>query len=195
MPQLALGVLKVLDDLFDAVATSSDLFPPQVTHGNVERELVNWPQPASSPLTLQNASDWIVSANKCLDECMAAMQNALLNKAALLFSEALRNRLNQGKGEPFIDNLLGAESPEILAEVLVGQLTKKAADVGSPEIELLRRYLQHILVRKVKLSDFQPSKRAIEAEDVDQIVQEFRGFLLSNLQSSTDDEFTVVEIE
>jgi len=62
-------------------------------------------------------------------------------------------------------------------------------------LELLRHYLHRIQVRKVKMSDFQPSKRTIESSDVDQVVDDFRNFLSDHMISDSKDEFTIVEIE
>ncbi len=195
VPQLASGAAQTLMDRFNTAANSPGLFPAQVTRGSVERDLANWPQPAASPLTLQNASEWITSARRCMEDCLAGLRSALLDKANLLYSAALRNRLTQGKEEPFIDALLGAQTAKALAEILVVQLTGVSPEVLEQRIGLLRRYLQRIQMRKVRLSDFQPSKRTIESGDVEQVVQEFCGFLLDNLRTSSEDEFAIVEIE
>ena len=174
---------------------SPDLFPAHVTRSLVERELARWPQPAASPLTLGNGPEWIAAANRCLQDCLTVLQTALLDKAALLFSEALRSRLAQGKGEPFIDAMLKAESPQTLAEILVDQLSKPMDSDLENKLELLRRYLQRITVRKVHLSDFQPSKHTLEKGDVPQIVQEFECFLSDQFAAGGEGELPVVEIE
>lgn len=195
VPQLASGAANTLSDFFDAAANSSDLFPAQVTRSSVERDLVNWPQPAACPLTLQNAWDWISAAESCLKEAQAGLYNALLDKATLLFSDALRSRLAQGKGESFVDALLNAATVQDLADTLVNHLVNQSPDVLEQKLELLRRYLQRITVRKVRLSDFQPGKHTLEQGDVEQVVGEFRGYLLKGFCSDAEDEFVIVEIE
>jgi len=195
VPQLASGAAKTLSDLFDATANSSDLFPAQLTRSNVERDLVNWPQPAACPLTLQNAGDWISVAESCLKEALAGLNNALLDKGTLLFSDALRSRLAQGKGEGFVDALLNAATVQDLADTLVNHLVNQSPDVVEQKLELLRRYLQRITVRKVRLSEFQPGKHTLEQRDVEQVVGEFRGYLLNGFRSDAEDEFVIVEIE
>lgn len=195
VPQLASGAARTMGDLFDATANRSVLFPAQVTRNTVERELLNWPQPAACPLTLQNASNWISAADSCLKECLARLHTSLLDKAALMFSEALRGRLAQGKGEGFIDALLNAQTVQNLAEILVEQLANPSPDAVEQKLELLRRYLQRITVRKVRLSDFQPGKHTLEQGDVDQVVEAFRGYLLNGFRSGEEDEFVIVEIE
>jgi hypothetical protein len=68
-------------------------------------------------------------------------------------------------------------------------------DDAAEKTELLNRYLKQIKVRKLRLVDFRPSKRTIETEDVDQIVTEFRQFLLDALTTGSDDELPVIELE
>ena len=195
VPQLASGAVKTISALFTATANSSDLFPAQVTRSSVERELVNWPQPATCPLTLQNASDWIVAAEGCQANCQEKLYGALREKAALLFSDALRSRLAQGKGEVFIDTILGAKTIEIILVFLVESLTKTSPEILEHNLELLRRYLQRIRVVKIRMSDFRPGKNTLEKSDVEQIAEEFRSFLIDCFRADTQDEFVIVEIE
>lgn len=195
VPQLASGAPKAVNNVFVNAGNSSDLFPAQVTRATVERELVNWPQPAASPLTLQNAPNWIESSKRCLDDCLAALQVALLDKAALLYSNALRSRLEQGKGEPFIDALLNVDAPQTLVQILVDQLTKPSSGEVETKLELLRRYLHRIQVRKVRLSEFKPSQHTLEKGDVPHIVQEFEQFLSEQFATGSEDEWPVIEID
>jgi hypothetical protein len=186
IPQLNSGAISNLDELIAITSESAALFPAHITRGLVERELANWPQPSNCPLSLQNASRWIQDAGNCLVECETAVQNALLDKATLLFSDALRSRLEQGRGDTFIDALLNAPTIRALADVLISKIS---------EISNLPRYLQRITVRKVRLSDFKPGKHTLEQGDVEQIVGEFRSYLLDGFGSDAEDEFVIVEIE
>ncbi len=194
-PQLASGMAAALSSLFEDIANSSDLFPAQITRSSVERELANWPQPAACPLSLQNVGAWISAAQNSLERARAELNSAVLDKAALLFSDALRSRLAQGKGEGFIDALLRAATVQDLASVLVNHLADQPPEVVEQKLGLLRRYLQRITVRKMRLSDFQPGKRTLEKGDVEQIVDEFREYLLNGFSSEAEDEFVIVEME
>jgi ATP sulfurylase len=82
-----------------------------------------------------------------------------------------------------------------LVETLVRELAIPNQDQVNQKLELLRHYLHRIQVRKVKMGDFQPSKRTIESSDIDQVVEEFRNFLSGHMNSESKDEFTIVEIE
>ena len=63
------------------------------------------------------------------------------------------------------------------------------------KLELRRRDLQLLIVRKVHITDFLPSKHTLEKSDVPQIVQEFDRFLSSQFAVGGEDELPVVEIE
>lgn len=67
--------------------------------------------------------------------------------------------------------------------------------MGEPDpVDLLTRYLKKLSVRKLRLADFSPSKRTIEPDGVDQVVGEFRGFLLGALEAG-EDELSLLELE
>jgi hypothetical protein len=193
--QLASGAALALESRFTEAATGDALFPANITRAYIERELGRSPQPLNCPLTLDNASSWIAAASWSLEECRAALHEVLRDKAALLTSDALRGRLVQGAGMPFIDALLAADSPEALAQVLVDQIGALSEDDAARPLDLLRRYLQRITVCKVRLSDFKPSKHTIEQVDVPMIVEEFAEFLSGAFGVDEDDELPVVEIE
>lgn len=195
VPQLASDAARMVIDRFAESVNSPVLFPAQVTRNTVERDLVNWPQPAGCPLTLQNASSWVEAANQCLKINQTLLQTVLHDKAALLCSEALRSRLVQGQDETFIAALLSVSTKQELVEILIKELAIPNQDQVNQKLELLRRYLHRIQVRKIKMSDFQPSKHTIESHDIDQVVEEFRNFLSSHMNSDAKDEFTIAEIE
>jgi hypothetical protein len=115
------------------------------------------------------------------------------NPTALLHSEALRERLAQGREEPFIAGLLEAQTVEETARVLIKALGSETLPEPNP-VDLLIRTLRKLSVRKLRLSDFAPSKRTIEQGDVDLVVGEFRGFLLDALETG-EDELSVLELE
>lgn len=180
------------------LAGPPELFPTTLTHAAIERELQAMPQPPRCPLTVQNAGDWLQRADDALNQAQTALHTALRDKAALLHSEALRERLKQGQNEPFIAGSLGSQTVEDVAAYLqqtLGQVTNAQGPGTNDPISLLNRYLKQIQIRKLRLTAFKPGKQTIEAGDVDQIVTEFRQFLLSALRTDSDDELPVIELE
>ena len=129
-----------------------------------------------------------------VERARGAVHAALVDKASLLASPALRERLAQGAGEPFIDGLLAAGTAEEVAEYLAQTFRVSETLKVSDPVELLARYLKKLRVRKVRLADFRPSKRTVERADVEAVVAEFRRFLLK-VMAADEDELSVVELE
>ncbi len=171
----------------------SALFPVNITKANVERELRSWPYPPGCPLTLQNSFEWLEIATESMIDCQNIIDGSLGDKAALLQSDALRERLAQGKDHDFIAGLLRVKTIEQIRAYLTQTLGGETVPEPNP-IELLNRYLTKIRVHKLNLSDFHPSKRTIEEEDVDQVVEEFETFIRDGLHVGGD-ELPVIELE
>jgi hypothetical protein len=184
------AVRRVIDGVLD---DPSHLFPTILTRAEVERRLKHRPQPQDCSLTLQNTDEWRQKVSNALKRCQGALTAALLDKATLLHSDALRERLAQGTDEPFIAGLLASQTPEKVADYLIQTLGSETTEEPDP-VDLLMRYLKKLSVRKVRIQDFSPSKRTIERADVDKVTGEFRAFLLDAL-SAGEDELPVVELE
>jgi hypothetical protein len=178
----------------DALAGPPELFPAHLARADVERTLRQWPQPPGCPLTLHNATQWIERADAAQARCTAAVEAALCDKASLLHSDALRQRLAQGQEHAFIAGLLAAQSTDAVAAYLAQTLGVSETPRVSEAVELLRRYLKKLHVRRLRLADFSPGKRTLERGDVDAVVAEFRAFLQAALQAG-EDELPVVELE
>ena len=186
-------ILNIDQTLSSFLGSESPLFPTNLVRTNVERDLRSWPHPPECPLTLENADEWFEEIQTALENCQTTLSKALNEKAILLSSPALKERLSQGKEYGFISGLLSLESINSVSQHLVKHLGSDQAEAPDP-IELLARYLKKIRVQKLRMADFQPSKRTLEVEDVDQIVGEFDLYLRSALDAD-DDELPVIEIE
>lgn len=191
--QLGSDPRPALLTLFAQIANGPDLFPASLTRAAVERGLRERPDPPGCPLTLANASDWVGRADAAVARCRGALDSALLEKARLIHSPSLRERLAQGRENAFLADLLSAPSAEAVAAVLLDHLGDGTA-VGTDPADLLRRYLMKLQVRRLRLTDFAPSKRTVERSDLEMVVEEFRSFLNSALQAGAD-ELPVVELE
>ena len=194
--QLGASPVQPLNERFGKLAASDELFPalPDPGDGRAAVE----PLAAAARLSANPGKarpPFSKAPMQLSRQAEQALQAALLEKAALLHSDAVRSRLEQGRGEPFIAAILAAADTQSMASVLVHCIGQAPPEEASANIEKLARYLHRIQVRKVSLSDFQPGKRTIETSDVDQITQEFRDFLLSALQTGNDDEFPIIEIQ
>ena len=178
----------------NALNESGRLSPTDLTRSEIERRLHHRPHPQDCDLTLQNADEWLKKPDETFRECQEALTSALADKASLLHSDALRERLAQGADEPFISGLLDTENADELAEYLKRTLGCEAQEQPDP-IALLDHFLKRLSVRKLDIKDFSPSKRTIERADVEPVTAEFRAFLLQALESGEEDELPVVELE
>jgi hypothetical protein len=88
---------------------------------------------------------------------------------------------------------LAAQDVGKVADYLIQALGAESGEEPDP-IQLLARYLKRLSVRKLYLTDFSPSRRTIERADVDDVVAEFRDFLLDAL-AADEDELPVIELE
>jgi hypothetical protein len=191
--QLGSDPCPALLDSFAEIANGPELFPASLTRATVERELRERPLPPDCPLTLANASDWLQRADAAVTRCLGALDGALLERARLIHSPSLRERLAQGREHAFLADLLAAPTAEGVAKVLSDTLGDGTA-FGMDPVDLLRRYLKKLRVQRLRLSDFSPSKRTVERGDLDAVVEEFRSFLHSALEAGAD-ELPVVELE
>jgi hypothetical protein len=183
-PQVSQAIDEILDN--------SDAFTPtKLDRSEVEREVRRDPQPRNCSLTLHNGTEWRAKADAALDKGCQQLQEYLLEKVRPLQSVALRDRLQQGTGEPLLDKLLATST----IEATVAFLVQTIGDEGTTTIiDLLNRYLRKLSVRKVHLADFNPSRHTIEPHDIDAVVAEFRTFLQSALQPQGD-ESPVIELK
>ena len=195
----ALGAVTGLgDDVWSAIAAEikstlqapSNFLPTLLTRQKIENDLKLLPQPPQCDLTLQNGEQWKQRADAVLAKQQMAIQDALVAKARLLQSPALRERLAQGQDQPFIAGLLALNSDQAIVDYLVAQLGHAQA---KPVIDLLNRTLRKLRVRKVRLTDFVPSRRTIEPSDIAAVVVEFRHFLEEALHADAD-ETPVIEL-
>lgn len=135
---------------------------------------------------LQSGQSVETQARKRVDETMDAKMQVFLNPA-------IRERLAQGRSEPVIAGLLDCESVADVRDYLVREALCDAAVVKT-----INRYLRRIVVRRVKLADFQPSSMTVERGQVGKIVQEFQAFLeqqLVDIEGDQDDTLPVLQIE
>ena len=171
-------------------ACLDDLFETEADRNTVERELNTRPLPVDCPLVVDEADDHVANADQIQSNTESMIHHALVNAAALLQQPALRENLEQGKGEAFIDAILEAKDPDALAAVLAEKLSA-AAELA----KIIAKYLKKIQVMGIRLSDFKPSKTTVEKQDVDAVVEEFRTFLDSAFKSDGKQQSVVVEFQ
>ena len=167
-----------------------ELFVTDADRNEVERDLGNRPHPVNCSLKIDEAQQHVDAADAIGQKATTTVRLALVGAAKLLGQSALRENLEQGKGEAFIDNLLGAKDAESLASVLAEQLS-----ADPKQAKLIAKYLKKIQVNGIRISDFKPSKTTLEKGDIDTVVNEFRAFLDSAFKSDGKEQSVVVEFK
>jgi len=143
-------------------------------------------------LTCQNGQGFITAAEGVLQRARDLFNMTFDRKLAVFQNAAVRERLEQGKGEKIIARVLACGDPVTLRKLLVEAVLKDPAIV-----DVINRYLKKIMVKVVKLSDFKPSANTIEAEQVTVVAQEFQQFLEKALDEVKDgkDVLPMIQIE
>ncbi len=185
--QLSGNISDVEDGL---TVIRESIFNCPLSHGEIEEKLKKSPEISDCDMTLENAKNLIVRADEAPDKAMSLLRNKIGEKAGLLMSGALRKNLEQGKKEHFIGELLKCPDADSLTDFLIEKIG------GRPSLaDEIKRYLRRIVVKKLKISDFKPSRNTIEKDDVNGIVSEFRTFLESRLKTDSGDDLPVIELE
>lgn len=155
---------------------------------SVEQQLRNGPVHECC-LTFETCNQQVQHAEQVCQQAEAELSGALDRKVEVFLNPAIRARLDQGKQEKGIADLLAKTTlPE-----LRGFLVKNA----SPKlVQTINRYLKNIVTKNVKLTEFKPSLTTIEPNQAPQVVKEFEAFLDKQFKSvSGDDTLPMLHIE
>lgn len=171
-------------------ACLDDLFETEADRNTVERELNTRPLPVNCPLVVDGADDHLANAAEIQANADSMVHHALVNASALLQQPALRENLEQGRGEAFIDAILETKAPDALAAVLAEKLSADAELVN-----VIAKYLKKIQVMGIRLSDFKPSKTTVERQEIEEVVNEFKQFLESAFEFDGKQQSVIVEFK
>jgi hypothetical protein len=180
-----------VSSLKDELACYKDgLFQSTLDRTGVERGLKDRPQPEGCSLHVDEAEAHIAAAEDALEQASGVVRSALVNMASLLRQPAIRSLLEQGIQEKFIADVLAAANDEKLADLLA-----ECIPADPSNAKLLAKYLKKILVKVVRLQDFQPTKTKVEKGDIEAVVGEFRQFLETAVDGDGKGQSTILEIK
>ena len=164
---------------------------PAPSRASVEDQLRRGPLHECN-LSCQDGQGFITMAEHTVQHARKLFNATIDRKLAVLQNAAVQERLEQGKGEKIVANVLACGDLAALRKHLVGAVLKDPAIV-----DVLNRYLKKIVVKVVKLTDFKPSANTIEAEQVTAVAQEFQQFLEKALDEvkSSEDVLPMIQIE
>jgi hypothetical protein len=108
-------------------------------------------------------------------------------------SPSLQQRLKQAEEEALIRDVLASQTSAELADKLVSYFTGSDRDAL---LRLLEKYLKQVIVIKIKLNEFVPSKHTFEGGEIPQLVSEFTIYLQNQITGKNpEDQTIVIEIE
>ena len=100
------------------------------------------------------------------------LDDSINKKMQVFLNTAIKERLEKGSSDPAIAALLKCSSLAEVRNLLIGEVQKNPSLV-----DLINRHLKQVVVKRVKVSDFKPSKHSIEQGEVDEVTEEFRKYL------------------
>jgi hypothetical protein len=169
---------------------TSGLFSTSLDRNSVERALRDRPIPEECNLTVDDAQEQVDEAEQVEQQTRELVRDALLSAAKLLQQPALHTLLEQGKGEPFIADVLAATDADALANLLAERLS-----ADQKLAKLLAKYLKKIRIKIVRLVEFQPTKATVERGEVEEVVGEFREFLEKAFDHDGQKQLVIVEFK
>ncbi|WP_217352396.1 hypothetical protein [Candidatus Viridilinea mediisalina] len=173
-------------------ALTNELFTcPAASHDSVRRQLATEPVHVCG-LTFANAVEHLGNARAKREFAQQRWDEAIDLKLAVFFNTAVRERLEQGRGDPLIEGMLGSTTTAELRAFLV-QVVSDTPDFA----DRINRYLKRIVVKPVRLADFKPTMSTVESGQIAALAHEFQQFLEDQLRSVEGDSDTlpVLQIE
>lgn len=143
-------------------------------------------------ISFHNAQNLIQAAQQASEEARSYFNHVMNGKIEILRNQTVRDRLSQGRSEPLISGLLECADADALRRYLVEKCLGNRAIV-----DLINRYLKKIVVKSVRISQFKPSRATIEKSQIDNVCDEFREFLESQMKDQPHDKdtMTVLKLE
>ncbi len=148
---------------------------PDPSKNSIQKDLEISPHHKCN-LSFSNASVYLYQATLAETEAIDCFEKTLNEKFKVLLHPAIKERLEQGKTEPIIDQLLECNSPSKVRSLLIAAVS---ADPGI--INVINRYLKQIVIKKVFIKDFEPEHRTIESDQIGDLGTQFQDFLNQHL--------------
>jgi len=164
---------------------------PSPARASIEADLASGPT-CSCGLTFASSNDWLSKAEEAQRTIREMVNKALKQKADVLLTPVARERLHQGQSDRVIRRFSGALDGGELVSVLI-EVSETTPGLG----EIISRYLKKIVVKRVELSRFKPSRATIGKEQIAEIAREFQAFLEEELgvEDDGDDVLPMLQLE
>ena len=159
------------------------------SRSSIDRALKTRPEHDCS-LSFGNASKYLELGGQKSGEARKIFEEAVNRKMEFFLTQGIQRRLAQGKNEPLIAPLLKCENVSEVKAYLVQACLKDPLLVDT-----INKYLKLVVVRSVRISDFKPSARTIEKDQVEALVNEFKRFLEGQFGEDDPDSRQMLQLE
>ncbi len=155
------------------------------SRASIERMLKTKPEDECG-LSFGNYEEYLRKTDIIVNKAKAIFNDRFNNTMEFFFNPAIRQRLEQGKAEPIISTILKCNGVPDLKIVLV------EACLNDPTVvETINRYLKQIVIKQIKISEFKPSIRTVEKNQITTLTKEFQKYLEDNLKAIDKDDDTL----
>jgi hypothetical protein len=143
-------------------------------------------------LSFVNASTHAQAADGAGKKAGQLVNDSFRRKMEVFLNPAVRERLEQGKSEPTIADLLACKSTGELRDYFV-----KAVQETPGIVDIINTYLKRIVVKRVRIADFRPQTGTIQKDQVGEVAEEFGRFLETQFTDNEgdDDSLPMLQLE
>lgn len=192
IPQLATSHAAKLPERWESKKGEMNLLSATITREEIQRDLRLMPYPGNCPLRFENAADYEQAARDYQAYCEEALDEALLDKARLLGSPLLKERLSQVNEDERLQALMQAGDPTEMVENLLRYQKEEGFEAWLAEIV---KHLRKVSVVKLRTADFRLLKGTYTANELDEMIKEFKAFLEEKVAQAGDADDIILEIE
>jgi len=153
---------------------------PSPSRGSVEEQLKRSPLHECG-LSFETAARLVERAEDLTASAKELFDADINSKLEVFLNPTVRSRLEQGKSEKVIGEILRATDVKGVRTVLV-----KACLEDPSVVDTINRYLKQIVVKVVKLTEFKPGLGTVERDQIPELAQEFQRFLEEEIAEIDD---------
>ena len=172
---------------------ASEIFScPSASRASVEQQLKSKPFHECG-LTFLNATERKTEAEDAARKAKTIFNDTFNRKIEVFLSPAVRERLEQGKSESRIKEMLACLPAEASGQAGRGVEELRAFLIKSvledvSIIDLINRFLKRIVVKRVRLAEFKPSISTVEKAKIPMLAREFEQYLEQAMEKIEDGE-------
>ena len=158
---------------------------PESSVASIDQRIKTYPE-HNCGLSFANSESKIENATQAFVQAETIWKTTIKDTASFFLSNAIKEKMEQGKAESCIKGLLDCKQIEDVMNFFKSNLTQ-INDI----ISKINKYLKKIEIRIVNKNDFQPTVKTVEENQIDQVAKEFKNFLQEELDKISQDKDTL----